>query len=50
MIAVYCKDCIHHEECNAARVAHGIITFVEGLVDCDGYEAKDNEGETDDRE
>lgn len=45
MTAVYCKDCIHHEECNAARVAFGIVTFVEGLVDCDGYEKKEEKGE-----
>lgn len=35
--AVYCKDCIHHEECNAKRKEMGIVTFVEGLVDCEGY-------------
>lgn len=45
MNAVYCKDCIYHEECNAARVALGIRTFVEGLVDCDGYMPKCKEEE-----
>lgn len=37
--AVYCKDCIHHDECNAKRKEMGIVTFVEGLVDCEGYRA-----------
>ena len=35
--AVYCKNCVHHAECNAKRKEYGIRTFVEGLVDCDGY-------------
>lgn len=42
--AVYCKDCIHHEECNAKKKEMGIVTFVEGLVDCDGYESASKTG------
>ena len=43
MTAVYCKDCIHNEECTAVWIAYGIRTLVEGLVDCDGYEPKQEE-------
>lgn len=38
--AVFCINCIHHDECYAAIKAHGIRTFVQNLVDCDGYEEK----------
>ena len=47
--AVYCKNCVHHAECNAKRKEYGIRTFVEGLVDCDGYaegESKVDSAET----
>ena len=49
-VGVYCENCVHHSECNAKRKEYGIVTFVEGLVDCNGYEekdrGKDNENKT----
>lgn len=42
--AVYCKDCVHHEECYARMKELGIKVYVEGLVDCDGYEEVEHGG------
>lgn len=35
---VYCKHCVHEPECYSAMKKHGIVTYVEGLVDCNGYQ------------
>ena len=35
---VYCKDCAHYAECKAAKKEYRIVVYVEGLVDCGGYE------------
>ena len=39
-IGVHCKNCVHYEKCNAERIKMGIKTYVESLVDCDGYKKR----------
>lgn len=42
-IAVRCEDCTHEEECYSKMKELGIITYVKGLVDCDGFKKREQE-------